>query len=406
MKRKIFLLAAALLSLSVTACANQTPPIDDDNQNQNGGDNNGDNNGDDTVTYTDTKIENFNLLNDEEVRYLGRYIKKEVNGKEAMYLGFTCTGFELFVDVKSDTNKLTLDLYSEMLGGNVTQYLKTYIDGKENTKIELQPGEQTVTLFENLTPGKHTLKLLKLNEASVSKLGLYALNTEGEVDYYHREYSSPRKKIEFYGDSLTCGYGNLGDPSIKIFRTQDEDGSLTYAQMLADKLDYDPTFVSCSGIALSEILAPYGVDMMDQYNTVEGTIPYDMSLCSPDIVVMNLGSNDHGGYLAEDITQEKRDAGIEEFINNYSIIMEPIFKNNPDCKVISVYNMCHSIDPALIKAIKQATKNLNEKYGEDSAFTIQLMNNQTGANGHPDLIGHRTSYDTIYKFIEKEGLNK
>lgn len=131
MKRKIFLLAAALLSLSVTACANQTPPIDDDNQNQNDGDNNGDNNGDDTVTYTDTKIENFNLLNDEEVHYLGRYIKKEVNGKEAMYLGFTCTGFELFVDVKSDTNKLTLDLYSEMLGGNVTQYLKTYIDGKD-----------------------------------------------------------------------------------------------------------------------------------------------------------------------------------------------------------------------------------------------------------------------------------
>lgn len=197
MKRKIFLLAAALLSLSVTACANQTPPIDDDNQNQNGGDNNGDNNGDDTVTYTDTKIENFDLLNNEEVRYLGRYIKKEVNGKEAMYLGFTCTGFELFVDVKSDTNKLTLDLYSEMLGGNVTQYLKTYIDGKENTKIELQPGEQTVTLFENLTPGRHTLKLLKLNEASVSKLGLYALNTEGEVDYYHREYSSPRKKLNF-----------------------------------------------------------------------------------------------------------------------------------------------------------------------------------------------------------------
>lgn len=94
MKKKIFLLAAALLSLSVTACANQTPPIDDDNQNQNGGDNNGDNNGDDTVTYTDTKIENFDLLNDEEVRYLGRYIKKEVNGKEAMYLGLDTTDVE------------------------------------------------------------------------------------------------------------------------------------------------------------------------------------------------------------------------------------------------------------------------------------------------------------------------
>ena len=109
MKRKIFLLAAALLSLSVTACANHTPPINDDNQNQNGGDNNGDNDGDEIVTYTDTKIENFDLLNDEEVRYLGRYIKKEINGKEAMYLGFTCTGFELFVDVKSDTNKKCLE---------------------------------------------------------------------------------------------------------------------------------------------------------------------------------------------------------------------------------------------------------------------------------------------------------
>ena len=354
--------------------------------------------------YEDNLIENLDALNTQEIKYLGRYIKTEVNGKNAVYFGFTNTGFELFVDVKSETNSLSMSLYSELLGGAETQYLKTYIDGKEDKKIELVAGEQEIELYKNLPVGKHTLKVLKLNEASVSKLGVYEFSYEGEIEFYSRTYKEEPKLIEFYGDSLTCGYGNIGTPDIKTFRTQDEDGSLTYAQLVADRLGYESSLVAWSGIALSEILAPYGVDMMDHYNTVEGTIPFDMSKSTPDIVVFNLGSNDDGGY--ENLTSEQRELGIQEYINNYEIITTEIKNANPNCVFISCYNMCFNIRNALIDAIEAATDNLNKKYGENTAFTLKFQGNQSGANGHPNLMGHQMSADRLYNFIVDNNLNK
>ena len=354
--------------------------------------------------YIETKITNLDALNTSEIHYLGRYTTKEIEGEEAIYFGFTNTGFELFVDVKNEINSISASLFSEMLGGNTNQYLKTYIDGKEERKIELGSGKADVTLFSNLEIGRHTLKVVKINEASVSKLGVYSLSYNGEIDFYDRDYKEAPKLIEFYGDSLTCGYGNLGDPSIKIFRTMDEDGTLTYAQLTADKLGYESSVVACSGIALSEVLAPYGVDMMDQYNTVEGSIPYDMSKSKPDIVVFNLGSNDDGGY--ESLSEEKRKEGIEEFINNYAIITDEIKKNSPECVFISCYNMCYNINNTLINAIKTATENINNKYGENTAFSLAFQGNQSGANGHPNLIGHKIAFDRLYNFIIDNNLNK
>ena len=282
-----------------------------------------------------------------------------------------------------------MSLYSKLLGGAETQYLKTYIDGKEDKKIELVAGEQEIELYKNLPVGKHTLKVLKLNEASVSKLGVYDFSYEGEIEFYSRTYKEEPKLIEFYGDSLTCGYGNIGTPDIKTFRTQDEDGSLTYAQLVADRLGYESSLVAWSGIALSEILAPYGVDMIKS---------------TPDIVVFNLGSNDDGGY--ENLSSEQRELGIQEFINNYEIITTEIKNANPNCVFISCYNMCFNIRNALVDAIKEATDNLNKKYGENTAFTLKFQGNQSGANGHPNLMGHQMSADRLYKFIVDNNLNK
>ena len=144
--------------------------------------------------------------------------------------------------------------------------------------------------------------------------------------------------------------------------------------------------------------------MMDHYNTVEGTIPFDMSKSTPDIVVFNLGSNDDGGY--ENLTSEQRQLGIQEFINNYEIITTEIKNANSNCVFISCYNMCFNIRNALVDAIEAATDNLNKKYGENTAFTLKFQGNQSGANGHPNLMGHQMSADRLYNFIVDNNLNK
>lgn len=406
--KKVIILFSSLL-IGLASCANNITE-NDETQNSTEEENNETNDNlneeENEMEYNDVIINNFDILNVDQVKYFGRYVEKDTNNKNSVYFGFTGTGFELYVDVKDENSSINLTLFSELIGGNTTQYIKTFIDGKEENKIELVAGEQTIELFQNLPQGKHTLKMLKLNEASVSKLAVISLTYNGNIDFYQRVYKSKRKTIEFYGDSLTCGYGNLGNSSIKTFRTIDEDGSQSYAQLLADKLDYDASIIACSGISLTKSFAPYGVDMMQQYDTVEGAIKYDMKKTSPDILVMNLGSNDNAPFTDGILTEETMKSGLEEFTKNYEIITDIALENNPSCKIISLYNMCYSIDGALVQAIKDATDAINSKYGDGTAYSIQLNNNQSGANGHPDLMGHKISADTIYKFIEKNELNK
>lgn len=72
--------------------------------------------------YVDSLINDVDILNDEEINFYGRYTHKTINEKEYVYFGFTCTGFELYVDVKENTNNIKVDFYSEMFGHS-TQYI-------------------------------------------------------------------------------------------------------------------------------------------------------------------------------------------------------------------------------------------------------------------------------------------
>lgn len=362
------------------------------------------NNGGESVKYIDTKVENFDFLNESHVRYLGRHLKKEENNKESMLFGFTCTGFELFVDVKDSENEIKVKLLSDLTGGNTTQYVACLVDNKRTSKFELQLGEQELTIFKNLPIGKHTLKFLKLNEASVSKLELLDMQVSKSIDIYSREYKEKRKLIEFYGDSITTGYGNLGSPESKTFKTSEQDGMRTYGYIASEKLDFDSSFVACSGISLTESLAPYGVNMMSQYDTIEGSIKYDMSKNQPDYVVINLGSNDHDRYNQADGATQKQ--GIEDFKRDYMFLMEEILKYSPNTKFVSCYDMCYTIATRISQAIKEVTNKINEKYGENTAIYKKFSNNQSGANGHPSEIAHEIAGDTLYKLIEEEFINK
>jgi len=395
--KKLFtgLLCASALMFSLS-CLSCNSKANNDNKDNNGGNV-------DMEEYKDTLINDFDALNEEHVRYLGRHVKSKINEKDVMLFSFSATGFDLFVDIKEESNEIVGKFYSYRDGYQNGSYIKTIVDGEEKETIKLDKiDEVEVTLFKDLPVGKHTLRVLKLNEASTTKMGLCSI-TSTNVDFYSRRYNSARKYIEFYGDSITAGYGNLGDSSSKTYYTNEQDASKSYAYLASEELGVDSSLICWSGTALSAKLAPYGACIMDVYDTVEGSIKYDMKEDNPSIIVINLGSNDHGKYV-DLTTQEEQKEGIEEFIKNYSIIVDSIMEHNKTAKVISLYNCCYSIASGLVKAIKTATQNINDKYGENTAFIIKGMTNQNGANGHPNVKGHEYTANQLVKFIKENNL--
>ena len=90
-------------------------------------------------------------------------------------------------------------------------YLKAFLDGKA-AKYSVTTGAEKL-LFEALDDGEHTLTLLRVAE-SITSLYIESITLLGENAAFLDPPEERQRRIEFFGDSITCGYGVLAEPSV------------------------------------------------------------------------------------------------------------------------------------------------------------------------------------------------
>lgn len=89
------------------------------------------------------------------------------------------------------------------------------------------------------------MKVIKLSESCNSTIGIKDINVVSENGIHPSKNKT--HKIEFIGDSITCGYGVDAKDQNESFKTDTEDFSKTYAYKTAEALDADYSVVSYSG---------------------------------------------------------------------------------------------------------------------------------------------------------------
>lgn len=199
-------------------------------------------------------------------------------------------------------------------------YFTVYINGARQAKrLKFESGVSTVLVAKGLNFGKtYSVKLVRETE---EKYGAFTALTL-DLGYAGRLCEKPADKdlyIEFLGDSITCGLGSLcgylSEDGLTVGDTQSgncgvetaetslcEDASNSYAYLAAQTLNADYSLVSRSGIGVT---STYGnVPMLDYYKDNHSTR-------RPDLVVINLGTNDKG--TSADTTAYK--AGVKALIN-------------------------------------------------------------------------------------------
>src|SRR6478672_10900459 len=87
-------------------------------------------------------------------------------------------------------------------------YFKVIVDGKVLPDIHLDTLKHSYTLAAGLPKGKHTLQLFKRTEWVMGNTWLYnfELNRNSTLT---KAPTSKKRKIEFYGNSITCGFAVL-----------------------------------------------------------------------------------------------------------------------------------------------------------------------------------------------------
>jgi len=158
--------------------------------------------------------------------------------------------------------------------------------------MEIEPSRQWLEIGRDLSEGEHHAVVRKRTEPLVGELLLSDLETDGRI-LTPMEPSGAR--IEFLGDSITCGYGNLAPDASHGFEPSTEDYFRSYAGIAERSLGAQAHCVAWSGLGLVRNFDPGPLPTMsDRYgqaNPVSGA-EWDESRWIPDAVVVNLGSND------------------------------------------------------------------------------------------------------------------
>ena len=88
---------------------------------------------------------------------------------------------------------------------DTSNYYNIILDKDSIYTIQFDTLKETVSLAEGLPYGKHSLQLFKRTEWDKGKTWFYGFVKNPDSKLLKRD-KLPKRKIEFFGNSITCGY--------------------------------------------------------------------------------------------------------------------------------------------------------------------------------------------------------
>ena len=274
------------------------------------------------------------------------------------------------------------------------------IDQDKPQKINLENNSREYTLSQNLKDTIHELKIVRLTEGSQgidTFEGVILDNDESLV-----ELSEDDKRIfEFYGNSITCGFGNETNDPHDGFKPEQENFYYTYASYASRLFNAESIGIAKSGMGLYRNHRGPATGSPDNMLTIYDHILYknDDLICYfkgyiPDIAFIHLGTND------------ARDQDIfsgEIFKDSCKSLVTNLRKYYPESYIVFLTGP--TIKNEKLQSVKNAVNNAIDEL-DDPKFSLFNMSSQTGEFGiggtwHPTVAQHRHNSRELAQYIEK-----
>lgn len=243
------------------------------------------------------------------------------------------------------------------------------------------------------------ITLIKLSEAMYSSVKITKVASYGMKDIEPAE--KKELKIEFIGDSITCGYGTDGS-RYGSFSTETENFMKTYAYLTAEKLGADYSAVCYSGYG---VLTGYTENgkindklVMNEYEKACHITGQDDPLWNfakniNDLVVINLGTND-ASYCAES------SYGRQLFTDAYVEMLVNVREKNPRAYILCILG---DMNNSLFSSIENAVSRYRENYADNrvEAFSVdfRMGENDIVIDGHPGPLSNFCASEVLSEKI-------
>lgn len=339
----------------------------------------------------------------ENVRLIGRVMPLE----DTLWMALSGTGVEFSVTGKFVKITFVADDTWSGVPENRAR-VAVYVDGERVEDLLLCKPETTVTAFISDVQETHVVRIVKLSESAMSTCGISKIEADGAI-----LPTEPKKLlIEFIGDSITCGYGVDDEDRDHHFATGTEDVTRAYAYKTAKALNADYSMVSFSGYGIVSGYTATGEKMRHQLvpdyyekfgfsygHYLEKYVPqeckWDFAKLQPDLVVINLGTNDMSYVLNR---EERR----EEYINGYLAFLDTVRAKNPFAKILCVLGlMGEALCPAVEEMVERYKKETGDSEISYMGFMDQLPEDGYAADWHPTEVTHTKASAKLVNEIKR-----
>jgi hypothetical protein len=206
----------------------------------------------------------------------------------------------------------------------------------------------------------------------------------------------PKRRIEFIGNSITCGYGVESDNPDCHYSAETENACMSYASITSRALQADYALVAYSGRG---VVRNYGDSNKTSWNPMpvlyertcfsDSTLQWNFAQWIPQAVVLNLGTNDYS-------TQPYPDSIV--FQNAYTRLIHRVRSLYPG---VTLFCICGPmIGEPCAKYIKEVVMQEQKRGRDKDVFFIEvkrsiLANTDWGCDNHPNIQGMNKIADIL-----------
>lgn len=356
---------------------------------------------------------------DPHIRIYGR-----TNRSNPLPLYWAASGIEFCTDASDCILELDADYTA------LEQWIRVEVNDYQVIRMPLNRGINRITLFQGMqASGKKSVHLYKevqpMGQESTNCLFVNKVECNGSLF----ELPPHTCRIEFIGDSITSGEGLAGNDRMQDWIASVFSNAGHYALETAKELNADFRLISQSGwgtycswdnqphntlpAIYDEVCSVY----IEGRNADAGCLEQaDFDKWQPDIVVINLGTNDEGAFhnapwtdpetgityaqkLLEDGSFEEQ--SLARFTQAMYDFLVTLRERNPQAQLLWVYGM---IGDALHPFMEQTIEKYRKETGDQRVRFQALPETKpewVGARMHPGVLSHHATAQVLVQTIRE-----
>jgi lysophospholipase L1-like esterase len=286
-----------------------------------------------------------------------------------------------------------------------SNYYNILIDSGRIVLLKCEPSKSLYDI-DSLSGGKHVIEIFKRTEGLVGETEFHGFQLGKGQKLLPLPKPEKVRRMEFIGNSITCGYGNEGPNRDCKFSAASENGYMAYGAITARKFGAEYMAVAFSGKGIfqnyDQTTDETIPEIYDRIFPFKEDIKWNFKNYIPDVVVINLGTNDFAHVNPDSAA----------FTGRYFEFVKTIRKNYPNAHIFCINGPMMSDQwPVGSNALSTLKKYVNgmvaqfNKAGDAKIYSFYLSQHGSlgyGCDWHPNVRQHIKSAGELTRFIKEK----